>query len=64
MKTDFNSIQTTSNFKILPSLHKKCPYLELFWSVFSRIWTEYGEINTNRYIKTYKYTNIYKTTND
>ena len=21
-----------------------CPYSELFWSVFSRIWTEYGEI--------------------
>ena len=26
------------------SLRKKCPYLELFWSVFSRIRTEYGEI--------------------
>ena len=24
------------------SLRKNCPYLELFWSVFSRIWTEYG----------------------
>ena len=23
---------------------EKCPYLELFWSFFSRIWTEYGEI--------------------
>ena len=23
------------------SLRKKCPYSELFWSVFSRIWTEY-----------------------
>ena len=22
----------------------KCPYLGLFWSAFSRIWTEYGEI--------------------
>ena len=22
----------------------KCPYLELFWSIFSLIWTEYGEI--------------------
>ena len=28
------------------SLHKKCPYLELFWSVFSHIWTEYGEIRS------------------
>ena len=25
-------------------LHKKCPYSELFWSVLSGIWTEYGEI--------------------
>ena len=26
------------------TLRKKCSYLELFWSVFSRIRTEYGEI--------------------
>ena len=26
------------------TLRKKCPYSEFFWSVFSRIWTEYGEI--------------------
>ena len=26
------------------SLRKKCPYSELFWSAFSRIWTEYREI--------------------
>ena len=26
------------------SLCKKCPYSELFWSAFSRIRTEYGEI--------------------
>ena len=25
------------------TLRKKCQYLELFWSVFSGIWTEYGE---------------------
>ena len=25
------------------ALRKKCPYSELFWSVFYRIWTEYGE---------------------
>ena len=30
-------------FSKLYSLRKKCPYLELFWSTFSRIWTEYGE---------------------
>ena len=28
----------------LCTLRKKCPYSELFWSAFSRIWTEYGEI--------------------
>ena len=26
------------------SLREKCPYSEFFWSVFSRIPTEYGEI--------------------
>ena len=25
-------------------MHEKCPYWELFWSVFCRIWTEYEEI--------------------
>ena len=24
------------------ALREKCPYSELFWSVFSRIWTECG----------------------
>ena len=28
------------------SLRKKCPYPELFWSVFSRIRTEYREIRS------------------
>ena len=28
----------------LHSLSKKCPYLALFWSAFSRIWNEYREI--------------------
>ena len=26
------------------TLRKKCPYLEFFWSVFSRIRTEYGKV--------------------
>ena len=26
------------------TLRKKCPYSELFWFAYSRIWTEYGEI--------------------
>ena len=25
---------------------EKCPYSELFWSVLSRIWTEYREIRS------------------
>ena len=25
------------------ALREKCPYSEIFWSIFSRIWTEYGE---------------------
>ena len=25
-------------------MRENCPYLELFWSAFSHIWTEYGEI--------------------
>ena len=29
---------------ILHSQREKCPYSEFFWSVFSRIRTDYGEI--------------------
>ena len=28
------------------TLRKKCPYSELFWSAFSPIWTEDGEIRS------------------
>ena len=35
---------STSNVSTNISLRKKCPYLELFRSAFSRIRTEYGEI--------------------
>ena len=35
------NLQEESEFYTLP---KKCPYLELFRSAFSRIRTEYGEI--------------------
>ena len=27
-------------------LREKCPYSEIFWLVFSRIWTEDGEIQS------------------
>ena len=30
----------------LPTLPKKCPYSEFFWSVFSRIRSKYGEIQS------------------
>ena len=33
-------------FYLLLILRKKYPYSELFWSVFSRIRTEYGEIRS------------------
>ena len=31
-------------FCIKNTLREKCPYSELFWFAFYRIWTEYGEI--------------------
>ena len=30
-------------------MRKKCPYSELFLSVFFRIWIEYGEISSDHY---------------
>ena len=35
-----------STFYLQPTLRKNCPYLELFWSIFSRIGTEYVEIRS------------------
>ena len=37
-------------YNLVISLPKSCPYSELFWSVFSRIQTEYGEILWHREI--------------
>ena len=36
--------QTNTKLVVNFSLRDKCPYSGLFWSVFSRIRTEYGEI--------------------
>ena len=36
------SIKSNMSF----TLREKCPYSEFFWSAFSRIWTEYGEIRS------------------
>ena len=33
-----------NNLRLAP--HENCPYSELFWSAFSRIRTEYGEIRS------------------
>ena len=33
-------------FTISFSLHKKCPYSEFFWSIFSHLRIEYGEIRS------------------
>ena len=37
----YNSFDKIAQF----ALRKRCPYLELFWSVFSRIRTEYGDLS-------------------
>ena len=36
---------------VFQSLRKKCPYSELFWFTFSRIWTEYGENGVSLHIQ-------------
>ena len=40
IRDQFDLIKNSKPF----TLRKKCPYSELFWSVFSRIRTEYAEI--------------------
>ena len=42
-----NMPEKTSHWLSLYSVHKKCPHSELFWSAFSRIRTEYGQIRSN-----------------
>ena len=41
-----NTIPFTNSSDSFRHCVKKCPYSELFWSVFSRIRTEYGEIQS------------------
>ena len=41
------SITREHDSLICSALREKCPYLELFWSKFSHIWTEYREIRSN-----------------
>ena len=45
----FTNVQLASRIHLILqrcTLHEKYPYLELFWSVFLRIWTEYEEIRS------------------
>ena len=42
------NLHSVSIQKRKKALCEKCPYSELFWSVFSDIWTEYGEIYSVR----------------
>ena len=45
LSTIYEMVNTPLNSKIFrTTLCEKCPYSELFWSAFSRIRTEYGEI--------------------
>ena len=43
--TKLNYIKHNGNTDPCKTLRKKYPYSELFWSAFSRIRTEYGEIS-------------------
>ena len=42
--TEIPSTVNSFNTNVPILVHENCPYLEFFWSVFSRIWTEYWEI--------------------
>ena len=39
----FKTVRSCRQRQGKTTLRKKSPYLELFWSVFSGIWTEFGE---------------------
>ena len=47
-------------FYPLPTLCVKCPYSELFWSAFSRIRTEYGEIRSNADKNNFEYGHFWR----
>ena len=40
----FHLLETLNSLVKLLTLLEKCPFAEFFWSVFSRIWTQYGEM--------------------
>ena len=41
---NLQAVQTPPKIFCRASLRQKCPYLKFFWSVFYRIWTEYGDL--------------------
>ena len=43
-RTLSNIYNEDDTFLTKTALSKKCVHSELFWSAFSRLWTEYGEI--------------------
>ena len=49
-KGNFNTLKLLKRLRVLlnfgQTLRKNYWYSELFWSVFSRIWTDYGEIRS------------------
>ena len=40
----FHLLGALNSLVKLSTLLETCPYLEFFWSLFSRIWTEYREM--------------------
>ena len=40
----FHLLETLNSLVEFLTLLERCPYSEFFWSLFSRIWTEYGEM--------------------
>ena len=42
----WKALDCTDHELFIARLRKKCPYSKLFWSAFSRIQTEYGEIRS------------------
>ena len=46
------------------TLRKKCQYSELFWSAFSRIRAEYGEVSPASGLNTENYLSVFSRTMD
>ena len=51
-KRSLRNAYTRRNYFLKRLLRKNCPYSDFFWSVFSRIWTEYGmKLKKSKYKK-------------